>query len=333
MHRVKRYLARRLKLHHFRVIAAIDSKGSLLKASAGLGLTQPAITRALHEVEMIIGARLFERHAKGVTANKLGKLMCETARRVLGDLEKFEREIDREIDSGEDLLLVGALPAAAVGILPSALDRLLQTHPEIRVHVTQGQTGEMLESLAAGEVDFVIGRLYHPNAPDAFERIDLYHDTVTVLAGAQHSIFRDSTFAIENLNRYPLALHTATPYAATELEELIQCLNLNTTACFEANSLPLIKEMLLRSEMITILPRLMLAGDISRGDIREVTSLPLAGGRLCGLILRRDFELSKSAALFIDIIRDEVAALENFSPPSAIQTTHSVRPKTDITTA
>lgn len=307
--RTKRHLARRLKLHHFRVIAAISGKGSLLKASAALGLTQPALTRSLHEVEMIIGARLFERHAKGVVANKLGELMAETAKRVLGELDNFERDIDRQIESGEDLILIGALPAAAAGILPGAITRLHAAHPNIRVHIAQGQTGEMIESLAGGDVDFVIGRLYPPATPDNFERIELYQDMVAVLAKAEHPIFRNEPLSLASLNQYKLVLPSATPYAAAELEELIQRLNLQSAVYVESNSVPLIREMLLRTDMITILPRLMLAGDLLRGDVREITALPLAGGRPCGLILRRDFEVSKSTELFISIVRDYVREL------------------------
>lgn len=306
---MKRDLARRLKLHHLRIIAAISSKGSLLKASAGLGLTQPALTRALHEMEMIIGARLFERHAKGMVPNELGELMAATAQRILADLNHLEHEIDSRITSNGDFISVAALPAAAVGVLPGAIALLQKSNPRIRVRIVQGQSEEMMAALAAGNVDFMIGRIYQASVPDNFERIELYQDTVAVLARAEHPIFFEQPLLLASLANYELALTAKTPYAATEIEALMQQLNLQQATYLESNSLPLIRELLLATNMITIMPRLMMAGDILRGAVREIVCLPVSGGRPCGLILRRDLKLSKSAELFVTVLRDYVQQL------------------------
>ena len=61
----RRFLDQRLKLPLLRVADALDTHGSLLKASAALGLGQPALTRSLRELEEITGAALFERHPRG----------------------------------------------------------------------------------------------------------------------------------------------------------------------------------------------------------------------------------------------------------------------------
>ena len=66
---MKRYLQQRLKFRHLRVVDAILSHDSILQAAKSLGLSQPALTKSLHEIEEIVGARLFERHGRGVTAN------------------------------------------------------------------------------------------------------------------------------------------------------------------------------------------------------------------------------------------------------------------------
>lgn len=317
MSRARSSLSRRLKLSHFRVIAAISQRGSLLKASASLGLTQPAITRSLHEIEMIVGARLFERHAKGVTANRLGMLMADSARRVLAELDSFERDLDRQIENGQDLVLIGALPSAAAGVLPAAIRQLQRTHPRVRVRVTQGQTGELIEALSGGDVDVVLGRLYSPATPDHLERVELYQDQVALLARAGHPIFQKPPISPAGVNEYQLALPSSTPYAATEMEELIERLMLQRAVYLESNSVPLIREMLLHTDMLTILPRLMLAGDIARGQIREVSALPVAGGRPYGLILRRNVELSASTELFITVLRDTVTELQRDLPTRA----------------
>ena len=58
---MKRYLDRRLKLHQLRIVDAVSTHKSLIKAGAALGLTQPALSKSLHEIETMMGARLYER--------------------------------------------------------------------------------------------------------------------------------------------------------------------------------------------------------------------------------------------------------------------------------
>ena len=62
----RRYLDQRLRLSLLRAVDAVEAHRSLLAASIVLGITQPALTKSLHELEDIVGARLFDRHSRGV---------------------------------------------------------------------------------------------------------------------------------------------------------------------------------------------------------------------------------------------------------------------------
>jgi hypothetical protein len=80
---VKRYLQQRLKFRHLRVIDAIVTHESILQAAKALGLSQPALTKSLQEVEEIVGARLFDRHARGADPTPFGLTVAASARRLL----------------------------------------------------------------------------------------------------------------------------------------------------------------------------------------------------------------------------------------------------------
>ncbi|MCZ8150521.1 MAG: LysR family transcriptional regulator, partial [Roseomonas sp.] len=89
----RRYLDQRLKLPLLRVADALDAHGSLLKASSALGVGQPALTRSLQELEEIVGARMFERHARGVRPTEAGVVVIRLARRVLAELRRADEEL------------------------------------------------------------------------------------------------------------------------------------------------------------------------------------------------------------------------------------------------
>ena len=131
----RRYLDQRLRLHHLRAVDAIQTHRSLLKASAALGLSQPALSRSLQEFEELLQIRVFERHSRGVVLTEAGTVVIESARRVLAELRRLDEELDLFSQPGGGTVALGALPVAAAGVLPGVLTRLKQNQPDLRVEL------------------------------------------------------------------------------------------------------------------------------------------------------------------------------------------------------
>ena len=107
---------------------AIEAHQSLLKASAALGLSQPALTKSLQELEETLQFRLFERHARGVRPTEAGAVFVRAARRILAELRRLDEELDLLSTPGGGAVALGVLPVAAAGVLPGALARLKAMH-------------------------------------------------------------------------------------------------------------------------------------------------------------------------------------------------------------
>ena len=112
----KRYLDQRLRLNLLRCVDAIDTHGSLLKASAALGLSQPPLTKNLQELEEALQVRLFERLPRGVRATEAGSVFARSARRILAELRRLDEELDLLSAPGGGTVALGALPVAAAGV-------------------------------------------------------------------------------------------------------------------------------------------------------------------------------------------------------------------------
>jgi LysR family pca operon transcriptional activator len=307
---VKRYLERKLKLRHLAVIDAIGSRRSLLKAGKTLGVTQPALTQSLREIEGLMGAPLFHRHPKGMTATALGERVIETARNILFELKRLEAELDQTVDQGAGTVVVGALPAAAIGLLPGVIARMRATHSQVRIRVLQGRTEEMLAALGIGEVDLVVGRLYEPESPDRFRRVTLYREPIVVVARADHPLLRHRRVTAAMLARFQLALPTATQRVYRDIEAFLAGFGLEPTDALRSSSLPLIREMLLSTDAVAIMPKLMMAGDLLRGAVREVPTTTQSATREGGLILHADRKLLPPAQAFVEVLRAYVGELD-----------------------
>ena len=106
-------------------------RGSLLKAATALNLTQPALSKTLHEAEDIAQAKLFDRHPRGMKPTAAGTTVIETARRILAELKRLDEQLDVIGDPSKGALALGVLPVAASGVLPGALSRMRAQHPRI----------------------------------------------------------------------------------------------------------------------------------------------------------------------------------------------------------
>jgi LysR family pca operon transcriptional activator len=306
----RRYLDQRLKLPLLRVADALDAHGSLLKASSALGVGQPALTRSLQELEEIVGTRLFERHARGVRPTEAGVVVIRLARRVLAELRRADEELDLVGSAEGGTVAIGVLPVAAVGVLPGALIRLKARHPAIQLRLQQGRTEELLPLLAAREVEMVVGRLYAPAAQDGFTREALWEEPISVLARADHPILAaNGPVAKEALARYDLVLPTVSQRVGQEIEQLLSLLGLGVSASLRSSSYGFIREMLLATDCLSVMPRLMMAGDLLRGALR-VVPLPIpAPPRPAGLILPPGFAPSAAAAAFLACLRGHLAEI------------------------
>ncbi len=297
-----RYLDQRLKLAHLRLVDALETHRSLLRAAAILGVTQPALTKSLHEIEDILQVRLFERHARGVRPTETGMVLVRAARRILAEVRSLDEELDRHTRAGATSISIGALPVAAAGILPGALARLKAEYPEIRVDLQQGRTEELLPLLAAGEVDLVVGRLYAPAHPDHFTREPLWSEPISILARTGHPVLSEPA-AIDTLRRYEIVLPTVSQRVGQEIEQVMARLGLAPSTSLRSSSPGFIREMLHASDLIAVMPRLMLAGDLLRGSL-QVVPLPIAApDRPAGLILPYDRPLPTGGRIFAECLR------------------------------
>lgn len=306
---LRRYLDQRLKLHHLRAVDAIIAQRSLLRAATMLCLSQPALTKTLQELEEITGQRLFTRLPRGVRPTEAGTLLAESARRILAELRRLDETFDRLSELGGGTVAIGALPVAATGVLPGALTRLTAEHPGLHARLDQGRTEELLPKLAAGEIDLIVGRLYEPAMPDGFSREPLWEEPISILARAEHPVFRLSEITAAALRRYDLVLPTVSQRVGQEIEGVLSLMDLAPTGSLRSSSYGFIREMLHATDLISVMPRLMMAGDLLRGTLRVVPLPVPAPPRPAGLILPRDRPLPPAGLAFVACLRAHVAEI------------------------
>lgn len=306
---MRRYLDQKLRLHLLRVVDALEVHGSLLKASTALGLSQPALTRSLKDLEDLVGTRLFERHTRGVRPTEAGMVLVRSGRRILAELRRTEEDLDLFTGAFGGVAAVGALPTAAAGLAPAVLIKLKAENPAFRVRLEEGRTEELLPLLAAGQIDLIIGRFYEVSPQDIFLRQELWSDPMAIVARADHPLFRGETLDLGALSAFDFILPVAPVRVAAEIETVLDALELDPSAALLSTSYNFTREILLSTDAFTIVPPMTLLGDLNRGSLamRPIpVDYPL---RPAGVITVRDRAVNGAATAFIRSLKANVAEI------------------------
>jgi LysR family transcriptional regulator of abg operon len=148
-------LITRLRFRHLRLIVELERGGSLRAAAQTLNLTQPALSKALGELEGAFGFALFTRTPRGLTPTARGAIALRGAVMLLAELAHLRAEAVAG-DGGATLVRIGAPPFVAQGYLPPVLARLARREPPVRVRLLEERVPLLLEALADGELDALV---------------------------------------------------------------------------------------------------------------------------------------------------------------------------------
>ena len=148
--------------HHLRMIEAIAATGSISKAAARLGLTQPAVSTMLRRVEGHLGVQLFVRSPEGVTPTPVGAEVATRARAALAGIDDLNAALAHRLPAAPPLLRIGIQACPALTGLGEHLDAL---HPEARLQLrVDPGGGRILALLGSGALD--IGLFQEPAGHD-----------------------------------------------------------------------------------------------------------------------------------------------------------------------
>ncbi len=141
-----------MNLRHLRAFAAIADLGGYARAAPVLHLSQPALSRQIHELEAQLGVPLFDRVGRGVQLTSEGEDLLLRSRRLLVEVDALG-ERARALKSGATgILRIGATPQVIENLLAPFIARHKRLHPGIEVHLVEDGGQQMAERLARGDV-------------------------------------------------------------------------------------------------------------------------------------------------------------------------------------
>lgn len=148
-----------MRLQHLHLLLAIAEHGSLRTSAQALNVTQPALTKALRQLEEEFGTALVLRTPKGVRLAPVGELLAVRAATILREIERAREEVAWHTRHAAASVSLGLSPAAAILLAPGAVARFGARWPQVRLRVVDALYPRALAQVRGGDLDFAIGPL------------------------------------------------------------------------------------------------------------------------------------------------------------------------------
>jgi DNA-binding transcriptional LysR family regulator len=281
-----------MRLNQIRTFLTVVEAGGIRAAARGLGVSQPAITKSVRDLERELHVQLLQRTPHGIVLTRSGRAFFERARVAETELRKAEAEATRV--EGEGSVAFGVGPVAAILVVPEAVGRFRRQFPRARVRVVEGLAPALLPLVRDETLDFAMSpRLRKLNPAFAFR--PLYRAEHVVVARKGHPLGAARSLAeladadwlsLIGIGEYRGPLDAVFAAAGVPApRQVVHCESYNTVLA-----------MLAKSDMLAVIARLLLTQPFMRDTVQEIAITEKMPTLSVGMFTRADVPLTPLAA-------------------------------------
>jgi DNA-binding transcriptional LysR family regulator len=291
--------------------------GSLGKAAELLNISQPGLSKSIHQLEADFGAKLLDRGPKGVTSTAFGEAVYLRAKRILAEWRHLENERVALFNGLVGHITIGvARGTGFLGrVIPAASARLTNSRYAVHLTVVSGVAEELARALRLGDLDFAVAVLDTVSGTsDLIEEV-LFYDRCGVFVDIKHPLAaRGTPVTIEELVQYCWLFSSDASSLRNALGTLAQSRGVEPRkTVIDSNSVVYLTSTLIGSEFVGLLSMDSVEDAVNAGHLVELTLEPAqrsevavaAVERPIGFLRRADTTLSPVAMA----LRDEILGL------------------------
>ena len=181
-------LRKGMKISHLRLLAALGDSGQIGAAAQAMGISQPAASRLIAEIERIAGSPLHRRTGRGVALTAAGAALARRAARVLVEIEDAGRELAEIAGGTAGQVRLGAVTGPAMDRVLPALAEARTALPGVEVEVVVGTSDLLCDQVLTGRLDFALARLSMQAPPGALRLRVVAPEPVALVARRDHPL-------------------------------------------------------------------------------------------------------------------------------------------------
>ncbi|MDO5289430.1 MAG: LysR family transcriptional regulator [Pseudomonadota bacterium] len=301
-------LLNRLRMRQIALMLAIDEQRTLRAAAQALGMSQPAATKMLHELEATLGLPLFEREGRALKRNDAGQRVLDYCQGLRGSMEALNRELLEWQQGSAGRLAVGSIMAASPGRLASALLTIKRQSPRLSIEVAVDTSDRLLAQLREGVLEVVVGRLAGAHAGSYLFQ-PIADEALAVVAGLDHPLARKRAVSLHDMQPYGWVLQPPGSPMRMLIDQTFREHGLALPpGLIETGSILTSIYLVRQSQMLAVIPAVVARGHAEHGMLRVLPFRFQSHLQAYGSIVRRDHALSLPARQFLALLHRDMPA-------------------------
>lgn len=263
-------IGRRLRLKDLHTLQTVAEVGSMAKASERLALSQPAISKAVSDMEHVLGMSLLDRSARGVALTESGRLLVERTRVVFDEISQGVSDIERLSDPTQGIVKIGTTEPVA-SVVSEIISRLASKYPRVGYDVMVSDLDTLIGELRQRTRDVVVTRWAARPMADDLAVQPLFKSPLAVMAAQGHPLLRRKKLSLAGMMDERWTLSPPDSFLGRIVVDLFRRRKLALPpAVVTTISIHMRLDLLASGGFLTILPAQMLRSPAQRAWLRAL---------------------------------------------------------------
>lgn len=288
------------------------------KAAETLHLSQAAVSKAVAELEALLGVKLLDRSAKGVEPTVFGAALLRRGRVIFDELRQGANEIGFLSEPGSGELGIAVGESLAASVVPEVIDRMHRLHPRLMFKLESGDPPVLLDHFLRQRIcEMVMVRPWAPLTDPDLEVEPLFHESIAVVADTRSAWARRRKLSLSELIDEPWILSHVEVRPGSPVVQALEAQGLSLPKrLILSGSLNLRYNLLATGRYVTVMPLTILKLCPGRGSLKALPvrlppwSVPTV------MVTLKHRTLSPVAQLFIELAREVGAEISGPVRPS-----------------
>ena len=289
----------RLKLRQLRLLVAVGTHGNIQNAARSLGISQPAATKMIQDLELDFEVKLFDRTNRGVVPTVFGETLIRHGKLIFAQISNAAQDLDDLSEGNAGRVVVGTLLAASASLLPKAIEILLAERPDVAIKINEGTNEVLMPGLLSGEIDMVVGRLPSHRHRDKLRQEKLFEDRILAVVGPEHPLAGKKDVSFAQTKPFDWILPPLETTLRRQVDQFfVGQQQYAPKVAIESVSYLTNRALLQSRDLIGLMPAEVVAQDVAGGHLAELDwQVPFGQGPI-GVSLRVGDDLSPAGRAF-----------------------------------
>lgn len=293
-----------LNLGYLATFRLVHQRGSFSAAADLLGISQPAVSLQIRQLEQFLQTRLVERTGRGIRVTAAGEALLAHGERIQQAVDEAIRAVSAFSHDVSGTITLGTGATACIHLLPPLLEQLRRDYPLLNVGVTTGNTLDIVRAIEENRLD--MGLVTLPVSSRALDVLPVLEEEFVFIASReQQEAFR--AFTPEALYAHPLIAFESGSGTRALIEGWFAASGSGIAPVMQLGSIEAIKRMVRAGLGYSIVPRMAVEQEADRDGLC-VRSLTPVLHRQLAVVMRQDKILSKGIAGIIRLVQNSPAS-------------------------